>query len=138
MMKKAPSQLLTALLTVAVVLLIPRVGETGETAARAEITRSEEALRAMITALLANDYAAFLSPGSKDLASQISEQRFAIIREDAGPALKNGYTLAFDIEVPESAGSTSYHWKITPRRGDGELRAILVSKRGKVSNLSIQ
>lgn len=129
--------LLVALLAVVVGLGLPFVHGAEKAGGGKEIAGVEKTLDTMIKALVANDYPGFIAPGAKDLSTRISEQRFALMREDTAASLKGGYTLALDIKVPESDGSISYHWKITPRKGD-ELHAILVLKGGKVFDLSVQ
>lgn len=98
---------------------------------------AEKTLHAAIKALVANDYPSFLALGTRDLSSRISKDRFEQMRQDTVAPLKNGYTAALDVEVPEADGSVSSHWKITPRKGD-ELHAILTLKKGKVHDLSLQ
>jgi hypothetical protein len=98
----------------------------------------EKTLHAVIKALVADDYAAFLVPGTRELPEKISEERFALIRENAAADLKDGYTVAFDVQVPEADGSVSYHWVIQSRKSGNEFHAILVIKGEKVSDLSLQ
>lgn len=129
--------LLAALIAFVVGLGLPEVHSAEGKGDNDVIAKVEKTLHVLIKALVANDYAAFITPGTKDLSTRISDQRFALMREDAAASLKNGYTVAFDIEVPEGGGSIGYHWKITPRKGD-ELHAILVLKGDKVFDLSLQ
>ena len=97
----------------------------------------EKTLHAAIKALVANDYPSFIALGTQDLSSRISKDRFAQMHEDTAPSLKKGYAVALDVEVPESDGSISYHWKITPQKGD-ELHAILILKKDLIQDLSLQ
>lgn len=129
--------LLAALITFVVGLGVPVVHSAEGKGDKDKIAGVEKTLHVLIKALVVNDYAAFIAPGTKDLSSRISEQRLALMREDTAASLKNGYTVAFDIEVPEGDGSVGYHWKITPKKGD-ELHAILVLKGGKVFDFSLQ
>ena len=138
-MPKSPSILpLAALLAFAVVVGfgLDRVQGADETGGK-KVAGVEKALHAMIKALVANDYPAFIATGGKELSTRISEHRFALMREDTATSLKNGYTAAIDVEVPEADGSVSYHWKITPRKGD-ELHAILIVKKDKVHDFSLE
>lgn len=137
-MQKSFPNLLPALVAILFIFVLPRAHGAEAAGGEAKIAAAEKILQTILKAVLADDYPAFLAPGTKDLSRQISEHRFAQIREDVVPALKNGYTVAYDIEVTEPDGATSYHWKITPRKGDTELRAILIMKGGRVQNLSIQ
>ena len=138
-MKKFRSTFLLATLLVVVVALAPTRAQSAEKSGGGENTAGvEKALHAMIKALVVGDYAAFLVPGTPELSKNISEQRFAMIRENAVPDLKDGYTVALDVQVPEANGSVSFHWMIKSRKGGNELRAILVIKGEKASDFSLQ
>ena len=138
-MKKSRSTFLLATLLVFVVALGPTRTQCAEKSGGGENTAGvEKTLHAMIKALVANNYTAFLVPGTRELPKNISEQRFALIRENAVPDLKDGYTAALDVQVPESDGSVSFHWMIKSRKGGNELHAILVIKGEKASDFSLQ
>lgn len=137
MQKPSLHLLLPALIAFFFSLVLP-LAHAAETAGdEAQTAKVEQILQTMLKAILADDYAAFLAPGTKDFSQQISEYRFALIRQDIAPALKNGYTVTYDIEVLDK-GLKSFHWKITPRKGDTELRAILTLKGDRVHDLSVQ
>ena len=138
-MKKFRSTFLVATLLVFVAAIGPTRVQSAERSSSGEHTAEvEKTLHAMIKALVANNYAAFLVPGTRELSKNISEQRFVSIRENAAPDLKEGYTVALDVQVPEADGSVSYHWMIKSRKSGNELHAILVIKGEKVTDLSLQ
>ena len=138
-MKKFRSTFLLATLLVFVVALGPTRAHCAEKSGGGENSVGvEKTLHAMIKALVADNYAAFLLPGTPELSKNISEQRFALIRENVVPDLKDGYTVALDVQVPEADGSVSFHWMIKSRKSGSELHAILVIKGEKASDFSLQ
>ena len=138
-MIKFRSTFLLATLVVFVVALGPTRAQCAEKSGGGENSAGvEKTLHAMIKALVAGNYAAFLVPGTPELSKNISEQRFAMIRENAVPDLKDGYTVALDVQVPEADGSVSFHWMIKPRKSGNELHAILVIKGEKAFDFSLQ
>ncbi|HEX7261723.1 MAG TPA: hypothetical protein VF258_07910 [Luteolibacter sp.] len=92
---------------------------------------------ALISALEANDHAAFQAKGDEKFAKALTKELFGRVQTQLGPRLKAGYELVYLTELNRQGHKVTL-WKLTFKDGGDDALATLSMKDGKVTGFFIQ
>lgn len=102
--------------------------------APAEAKASTETL---ISAITANDYAAFQAPGDERFAKALTKDLFEMVQKKLAPRFKAGYEMTYLTDLNRQGHKVTL-WKLTFKDGGDDAVATLSMKDGKVTGFFIQ
>jgi hypothetical protein len=122
----------TLLTTIITAFMISTFSMAAEPSAEAKTSSS-----ALISAIEANDLAAFQAKGDERFSKAITKDIFEKVQTQLGPRLKAGYESAYLTDLNRQGHKVTL-WKLTFKDGGDDALATLSMKDGKVTGFFIQ
>ena len=98
---------------------------------------AQSVLTSLLSAVLNNDYDAFVSNGTPEFKAALAKQMFEGVSAQVAPRLKGGYSPQFLGDLRQQ-GLRVYLWKLTFTDGTDDVLAKLVLKEDKVAGFWLQ